>query len=290
MRRVFFAVASFAVLICCFCNTAFGFMPTPGFWYNPAESGRGFNIDYQNNVMAVASYVYDSSGKPIWYTSAGTYDDKANIFTATFDSTTSGGQCLGCIYTGKPPVNVGAGGAITIVFDSIEHGTLYFPGGSTPIQHLTYAYSGADPKTNLYGEWLLSFSSTFGISFSDWVIFNTTYTASDGTTYVAGYVDGDSTKVALGGWTSSVKYLIVVSQGSSSTLYDTYNFTAFDVMRGIGNAYIQSSAGLGSPYAGVGFRLLTAHQVGAGGKSLAGLHGASEQYEQLAAAHRAFAH
>ncbi len=269
-----------------FCNMVFSFMPTPGLWYNPAESGRGFTIDHQNNVMVVASYVYDTSGKPLWYLSSGVYDDSANTFTATFDKAADTGQCLGCVYTGKPAVAIAAGGTIRIVFDTPETGTIYFPGGNSPIRHFLYAYDfSGDPKNNFYGKWVMSFNASFGLSFSDWVIFNTTYTANDGTVYLAGYVDGDSSRPALAIYDSAVKYVISVYQ--SSTLNDVYNFTSFDGMRATGKAYIQSNGTLGSAYSSAGFRLLTGHQVQTGATGLSELHGTPEQLEQLAQTLRA---
>ena len=46
--------------------------PESGWWWNPAESGRGFSIEIQGNVIFVAGYMYEDSGKPIWYTASGT--------------------------------------------------------------------------------------------------------------------------------------------------------------------------------------------------------------------------
>ena len=92
MKRLIVAVVLFVAS-----SVASAFTPSSGFWYNPSESGRGFNIEIQNNVMAVASYVYDQHGNPIWYTSDGIYDEATQTFTGTFD-TAVGGQCLGCSY------------------------------------------------------------------------------------------------------------------------------------------------------------------------------------------------
>ena len=46
--------------------------PTVGLWYNPQETGRGFNIDLQGDTMIVTTFVYQQSGDPIWYLSSGT--------------------------------------------------------------------------------------------------------------------------------------------------------------------------------------------------------------------------
>ena len=48
--------------------------PTMGLWWNPSESGRGYEIDLQADTMIVTTYVYEQSGDPIWYLSSGTFD------------------------------------------------------------------------------------------------------------------------------------------------------------------------------------------------------------------------
>lgn len=44
--------------------------PNAGNWFNPATSGRGFNIGVFNNRLQVLWFTYDDAGLPIWYTSA----------------------------------------------------------------------------------------------------------------------------------------------------------------------------------------------------------------------------
>ena len=36
-------------------------------WWNPSESGWGMAISHQSDIMFLAWYVYDGTGKPIWY-------------------------------------------------------------------------------------------------------------------------------------------------------------------------------------------------------------------------------
>lgn len=46
-------------------------LPQPGWWWNPNESGRGFSIEVSQNTLVMAGYLYDTSGRATWYTSAG---------------------------------------------------------------------------------------------------------------------------------------------------------------------------------------------------------------------------
>ncbi len=43
------------------------FQPQTGWWWNPAESGRGFSIELQGQHMFLGAYMYDAAGNPIWY-------------------------------------------------------------------------------------------------------------------------------------------------------------------------------------------------------------------------------
>ncbi|MEZ5473358.1 MAG: M12 family metallo-peptidase [Marinicella sp.] len=44
--------------------------PNAGNWFNPASSGRGFNIGIFDNRLQVLWFTYDNDGNPIWYTAA----------------------------------------------------------------------------------------------------------------------------------------------------------------------------------------------------------------------------
>ena len=46
--------------------------PQAGWWWNPAEPGRGFAIDYSpaNKMIFLGAFLYDSSGTPVWYSAA----------------------------------------------------------------------------------------------------------------------------------------------------------------------------------------------------------------------------
>jgi hypothetical protein len=54
-----FLILMFAVLSV----NAHAILPDGGWYWNPTESGRGFNIEIQNNVLFVAGFVYDAQGK-----------------------------------------------------------------------------------------------------------------------------------------------------------------------------------------------------------------------------------
>jgi hypothetical protein len=105
--------------------------PTVGLWWNPAESGSGYNIDIKHNVMVVTTYSYKANGDSEWYISTGRLIN--NVFTGSLDKARNG-QCIGCPYTGSGVLG-GSDGAITIQFSSPNSGTAFLPGGRVvPIQ------------------------------------------------------------------------------------------------------------------------------------------------------------
>ncbi len=99
-------------------------VPLAGVWLNPAESGSGFGLDYQNGTLIVEAYSYLPGGASQWYLAAGPVVN--NVFTATLDKYT-GGQCISCAYKG--PRSPGNDGTITITFTSPTTATVDLPGG-----------------------------------------------------------------------------------------------------------------------------------------------------------------
>jgi hypothetical protein len=244
------------------CGSANAHTPSSGLWYNPSESGRGFNIEIQNNVMAVASYVYDQHGNPIWYTSAGIYDEATQTFTGTFDSDV-GGQCLGCSYV-RPVLTSGAGGPMQIVFTSYETGTVFFNGGSTPIQHFNFGYAGKDGY--LQGEWAFS-ANTGGVVHGEWIVFDGTYMGTDGRVYQAGHGDSYPLMTALGMYfPSSNSFVVAIDHGDG---YTSVYVMGGDNARMLGaNWFVPTgtvTSGNGVPASAN--RMLTPYEVGGAGHS-----------------------
>ena len=97
-------------------------------WWNPDESGWGMAITHQFGVMFLAWYVYDNTGKPIWYVAP--------------DCVVSGNACSGTLYrtTGPPlgpsfdpaKVAVFTVGMVTASFADADNGTLTYTVNGVP--------------------------------------------------------------------------------------------------------------------------------------------------------------
>jgi lysyl endopeptidase len=103
-----------------------GVTPETGWWWNPAESGRGFAIETQGNTLFIAGYMYDGSGNPIWFTANGTLD-AYNRFQSQWVEYGKG-QTLTGPY--KPPSAVDSNaGSLKLQFSSSKTATMTLPNG-----------------------------------------------------------------------------------------------------------------------------------------------------------------
>jgi len=104
------------------------FMPVAGLWWNPDESGSGYNVQIQHGVLVMTVYSYTQGGDPIWYLGVGKMNNAGSgvAATGTLDKF-HGGQCASCTYT--PPSIAGNDGAFTMTFTSPSSATVELPGG-----------------------------------------------------------------------------------------------------------------------------------------------------------------
>ena len=100
-----------------------------GWWWNASEPGRGYFIEVKNGRFYVASFLYNTSGVPVWYVT-GPGNVSGKILAGTLN-TYAGGQTLTGAY--KSPAGPTSQGAMTITFSDSTHGTIAWPGGSVPI-------------------------------------------------------------------------------------------------------------------------------------------------------------
>jgi hypothetical protein len=110
--------------------------PQSGYWWNPAEGGRGYTIEVQNNVAYIASYMYDTAGNPVWYAAGPATLTGNNTFQGTWSSFT-GGQTL--FSTFHSPTGTSSAGSLTLQFTSATTATLTLPDGrQIPIERYNF--------------------------------------------------------------------------------------------------------------------------------------------------------
>lgn len=116
--------------------------PESGWWWSPNESGRGFSIETQGNVLFIAGYMYDTAGNPIWYISAGpmtSITTGGGIYGGSDRMTTTwsysgtwqqyaNGQAMGAPYR-APTLVSGNVGNLSLVFSDSQNATMTLPDG-----------------------------------------------------------------------------------------------------------------------------------------------------------------
>jgi mono/diheme cytochrome c family protein len=100
--------------------------PQNGWWWNPAESGRGFAIEFQGNSVFIIGFMYDAQGNPIWYLSQGSMLT-ASRYEGTWIEFRNG-QAIGQPYRAPERV-VPDTGSLVIEFTDARNGTMIMPDG-----------------------------------------------------------------------------------------------------------------------------------------------------------------
>ena len=115
-------------------------LPTPeaepenGWWWNPAESGRGYFLEWQGGQLFMAGYMYDDAGNPIWYLSGNSAPVTNLRAYSNVWQLYGNGQTLTGTYRAPTQANANVG-PVTITFQSATNGFMTLPGGRTiPIQ------------------------------------------------------------------------------------------------------------------------------------------------------------
>jgi hypothetical protein len=125
------------------------FTPENGWWWNPQELGMGFNIESQNGKVFIATYVYDHSGNPLWYSGSGELDNTYNTVTIHLQISQNG-PCLACPY--HPPKAMDAGQPIILQFTSKGKGWVSWQGKTMPIKRFNFNHGTGIQR--LIGEWV----------------------------------------------------------------------------------------------------------------------------------------
>jgi hypothetical protein len=218
---LFFAAAIFT----CLPGSLWAFYPVDGWWWNPQESGRGFNIEMQDDEMFIAAFHYTPDGSPLWWVANGRYNANTGRMTGQFVEF-AGGQCPGCPYSPPAVVN-GAGSPVTIDFHSAVRATVQWNGETIPIERQYWRFAIDQPNLFLFGEFHFT-SGGLGIYFGDRIYFNDSHTDTDGTEWVVGQIRGaSSNRIAVARFEPGNNRFAILLDSSPSY----YQFYLFDMTK-----------------------------------------------------------
>lgn len=122
-------------------GTAAGIVPQSGLWWNAAQGGRGYGIEYNpaSGTLFIGTAVYgaDAARPPVWYTSTCAYVPATGTCSTTLQQFADGPSLSGDY---RAPTPLGSAGALGVVFSSATSGTLTLPNGiSVPITRFPFA-------------------------------------------------------------------------------------------------------------------------------------------------------
>jgi hypothetical protein len=198
---------------------ALAMLPDNGWYWNPAESGRGFNIEIQDNALFMSAFVYRPDGTAVWYVGGGPMSSDRAWSGDLYE--TANGQCVGCAYRAPDLILTGRA---SITFTSERTATISLPGGTMSVERQDWSGYGSLTHEALLGEWATTEGDpAFPVYFADRITLSQTRSDSAGT-YAAGNVTGISSRQAVGDYYSSLRvYNILVD--SSTSYYSFYAFT-----------------------------------------------------------------
>ena len=112
-----------------------GFEPEAGWWWNPAEPGRGFAVEARGGALLLTGVMYDERGNPVWYVSHGQIDAERAYRGRWLRL--SGGMTLDSGY--RVPAGSTDVGAVILEFVDARKATLTLPEGKAlPISRIDF--------------------------------------------------------------------------------------------------------------------------------------------------------
>lgn len=225
-----------------FAARAVAMLPESGWYWNPAESGRGFNVEVQDNKLFVSGFVYDASGNPQWFVSGGVMSSDREYSGTAY--ATAGGQCLGCAY--RAPTNV-AFGTLTLSFANEQTATLTLNGSAVALQREQFGYDFSSATQPLLGEWATTEGDKgFGLYFGERLTLSGTMTTNSGTVASGTRTGGSSNAVVGVHDPSTGSWAMLLDSSLSYYKFYVFNFVGLNRIEGNVSTYLKGSTPNGS--------------------------------------------
>jgi hypothetical protein len=112
-------------------STATGITPIfqSGVWWSASESGRGYYVEAQGDQVSIGSYMYDTAGQPVWYTTLVTLQPDGATATGPLLQFANGQTLTGAYKT--PGLANTVTGNIKFTASSSTSATLTLPNATT---------------------------------------------------------------------------------------------------------------------------------------------------------------
>lgn len=235
--------------------------PEPGLWVNPAAAGTGYNIEVQDNILAITIYSTDRTGAPVYYLAAGAMvgDNKFTGAMLKF----SNGQCFNCPYQAPQVVQ---DGTISLTFTSTGTALVSVNNGAAyTISRYAFGINSAAPHV-LLGEWgSVQGTQSYPLYYAERIQFGSTIVDS-GITFAVGNRSGSVSSNAIG-WLDPDGYFYTLLNSSTSYYQiSRFRFSGLNTIEGWYWLYLKTGtpSGLGIPFYATRIRSATAVKTGIG--------------------------
>ena len=214
-------VASLLLLVCASASAATA-PPVDGIYWDPAENGRGYAVETQNDLMFVAIYNYDTDGSPSFYVIQGDWNGTTHQISGAHLLQVSSGPWIGSPFS--PIGSLVDKGPVTFQFTSFTTASFTYNGHTSHLERFLYGY-GANADSLMGGVWHASYGG-LGVYFGDVVQVFGPCTLSECSTIPEAFygqrIDGGSDRVLVGGRQSDGRVFFLLD--SSTSYYDLYVF------------------------------------------------------------------
>jgi hypothetical protein len=217
-------------------------LPDGGWYWNTGESGRGFNIEIQDNVLFMAAFAYRADGSPVWYVTGGPMSSDRTYSGDLYE--TASGQCFGCSYR---PANLLPVGRASVTFTSERSASISLLGNTVSVVRQDWSNSGVRHRDALYGEWsIVEGDPSFPIYDAERISLFTPDTASTGPVAL-GNRTGSSSSVAIGGYVASEGvYSMLLDSSTSFYRFYVFNLNSLNRIEGLTWLYRKTEQPAGS--------------------------------------------
>lgn len=204
--------------------------PENGWWWNPAESGRGFNIEVQHDTVFIATFIYDAAGNPEWFSGGGQLvNDRWDGDLQRFE----GGQCPSCSYT--PPSAAGTL-SFAITFTDTSAARVQMGSRTIDIERFPFAFDGS--VDDFLGAWSVVSRPGF-LTDGEFLVFTGHITLDNGAPALAG-VRGDTSRPAVLSRVNDDVLLVLLD--SSTSFYKWWLVTPAGFNRLAGEFWLQEKS------------------------------------------------
>ena len=246
-----------AFLVTLWSFAASAIIPENGWWWASNESGRGFNIEVQDNQLFFATFGYESNGSPGWMVADGSMSSDRD-FTGGLLKFTAG-QCFGCPYVAPVQINAGT---LTLRFTSSQTAILTINGTSISVKRFDFWQNEAVPD-GMMGEWsMVMGESAFPVFGGERVQFSSRQSGSNGV-FLGGQRLGSPGNLAVVNFLSG-SYSILLDSSTSFYRMFRFNTTGFNRVEGQWWVFDKNAQPTGSGEFFQGFRTASASFVRTG--------------------------